>query len=154
YAYAPERLPPFGKPELRDLWKQAGDLGLALQLHLIPRHAPSFEPLIKEFADTRVIIDHLGRPFDGTAEELAVTGRSSRFKNTIMKLAAIPTKEMFPHRDIAPVIRELTEAFGADRMIWGDGFGDKSTPESYKADRERAAKFVAHLPMADHAKIF
>jgi predicted TIM-barrel fold metal-dependent hydrolase len=154
HAYAPERLPPFGKPELRDLWKQAGDLGLALQLHLLPRHAPSLEPLIKEFTDTRVIIDHLGRAFDGTPEEFAVIVRWSRFKNTIMKLSAIPTKEMFPNRDIAPVIRELTEAFGADRMIWGDNFGDKSTPESYKVDRERAAAFIAHLPATDQAKIF
>src|SRR5262249_7700049 len=31
HAYAPERLPPFDKPELRDLWKRAGELGLAVQ---------------------------------------------------------------------------------------------------------------------------
>src|SRR5262245_3644476 len=33
HAYAPERLPPFDRPELRGLWKQAADLGLAVQLH-------------------------------------------------------------------------------------------------------------------------
>src|SRR5262245_16543360 len=33
HAYAPERLPPFGKPELRALWKLAGELGMAVQLH-------------------------------------------------------------------------------------------------------------------------
>ena len=27
HAYAPDRLPPFGKPELRALWKHVGDLG-------------------------------------------------------------------------------------------------------------------------------
>ena len=37
HAYNPDRLPPFGKPELRDLWKLAGDLGLAVQLHFEPR---------------------------------------------------------------------------------------------------------------------
>src|SRR4051794_30690479 len=72
HAYAPDRQPPFGKPELKALWKQAADLGLAIQLHFEPRYAPGFEPLIREFPDTTVIIDHLGRPFQGTPEEHAV----------------------------------------------------------------------------------
>src|SRR5947209_5321189 len=72
HAYAPERLPPFGTPELRALWKHAGELGLAVQIHFEPRYAPGFEPLIREFAQTKVLIDHLGRPFQGTAKEYAV----------------------------------------------------------------------------------
>src|SRR5499426_1875674 len=48
HATNPERLPPFGKPELRDFWRAAADLGLALQLHFEPRHAPGFEPLIAD----------------------------------------------------------------------------------------------------------
>lgn len=61
HAYAPKRLPPFGKPELRAFWKPIGDLGRAVQLHFEPRYAPGFETLIKEFSKTAVIIDHLGR---------------------------------------------------------------------------------------------
>ncbi|QXD26297.1 amidohydrolase family protein [Opitutia bacterium ISCC 51] len=53
----------FDKPELRKLWQMASDHGLAVQIHMEPRYAPGFEPLIKEFKETRVIIDHLGRPF-------------------------------------------------------------------------------------------
>ena len=51
-----------GNLNLRQLWKLASDNGLAIQLHFLPRWAPGFEPLIKEFQDTPVIIDHLGRP--------------------------------------------------------------------------------------------
>ncbi|MGH9842002.1 MAG: amidohydrolase family protein [Blastocatellia bacterium] len=61
HAYAPDRLPPFGKPELRTLWKKASDLGMAIQLHFEPRYAPGFEPYIREFAKTTVIIDHRRR---------------------------------------------------------------------------------------------
>ena len=75
HAYAPERLPPFGKPELKALWRQAGELGLAVQLHLEPRYAPELEPLIEDFTDVRVVIDHLGRPFQGTPKEHAVIVR-------------------------------------------------------------------------------
>jgi alanine-glyoxylate transaminase/serine-glyoxylate transaminase/serine-pyruvate transaminase len=32
---------PFGKPELRELWKKAADSGLMIQLHFEPRYAPA-----------------------------------------------------------------------------------------------------------------
>src|SRR4030095_186525 len=37
HASSPDRLPPFGRPELRDLWAQAAKLGIAVQLHFEPR---------------------------------------------------------------------------------------------------------------------
>jgi predicted TIM-barrel fold metal-dependent hydrolase len=153
HAYAPGRLPPFGKPELRQLWKMATDLGLAVQLHFEPKYAAGFEPLIKEFRDTRVIIDHLGRPFQGNPKEHDVVVKWSRFPNTIMKLSAIPDQGKYPHRDIRPVIQQLTEEFGADRMIYGGGFNSEATPESYRAAFERGRSFIDHLSAADQAKI-
>jgi predicted TIM-barrel fold metal-dependent hydrolase len=153
HAYAPDRLPPFGKPELRALWKSAADLGIAVQLHFEPRYAPGFEPLIKEFARTTVIIDHLGRPFQGTPEEHAVVIGWGKRPNTIMKLSAIPLQRQYPHRDIAPVIRRLTDAFGADRCIYGGGFSETATGESYRAERERTRGCIAHLSTEDQAKV-
>ena len=146
HAYAPGRLPPFGKPELRNLWKTASDLGIALQIHFEPRYAKGFEPLIEEFSETRVIIDHLGRPFQGTPEEHGVVVRWSRFPNTVIKLSSIPDQNKYPHRDIAPVIKQLVGEFGAERMIYGGGFNASATPESYRAAFERARSFIGHLP--------
>lgn len=153
HAYAPDRLPPFGKPELRNLWKTATDAGLAMQLHFEPRYAPGFEPLIRAFPDTRVVIDHLGRPFQGTPKEHAVVVRWARFDNTVMKLSSIPAQTSYPHRDIAPVIKQLTSAYGAERMIYGGGFSASATPKSYRAARERARSYISHLSAADQAKI-
>ncbi len=153
HAYAPDRLPPFGKPELRNLWRQAADHGLALQLHFEPRYASGFEPLIKEFRETRVIIDHLGRPFQGTPQEHEAVIRWSRFENTIMKLSSLPSNRVYPHRDIAPIVKRLADAYGAQRMIYGGGFGPAATGESYRAAFGQARSLLAHLPMADQAKI-
>ena len=153
HAYAPDRLPPFGKPELRKFWQMATEHHLAVQLHFEPRFAPGFEPLIKEFSETNVIIDHLGRPFPGTPEEHEVVLRWSRFKNTIMKLSAIPAPTAYPHRDIAPVIRRLVDAFGAERLIYGGGFGPETTGESYRAAIERTRSFITHLSKANQAKV-
>jgi len=153
HAYAPDRLPPFGKPELRRLWQAAGDHGLAVQLHFEPRYAPGFEPLIREFSKTRVIIDHLGRPFQGTPAEHEVVLKWAKFDNTIMKLSAIPDQRTYPHRDIGPIIRKLTDAWGAERMIYGGGFGPTATGASYRQAFEHARSYLAHLSAADQAKI-
>jgi predicted TIM-barrel fold metal-dependent hydrolase len=153
HAYAPDRLPPFGKSELRSFWRQAAELGLAVQLHFEPRYAPGFEPLIAEFTGTRVIIDHLGRPFQGTPEEHAVVVRWSRFANTVMKLSAIPPQTQYPHRDIGPIIKQLASAYGSDRLIYGGGFGADATPESYRAARERTRAYLAHLSETEQARV-
>jgi predicted TIM-barrel fold metal-dependent hydrolase len=153
HAYAPDRLPPFGKPELRRLWQMATELGLAVQIHFEPRYAAGFEPLIREFRETRVIIDHLGRPFQGTPPEHAVVMNWSRYPNTIMKLSSIPTNRNYPHRKIIPIIKQLTDRFGPDRMIYGGGFGAAATGASYRAAFDRAESMLDHLSVADRAKI-
>jgi predicted TIM-barrel fold metal-dependent hydrolase len=153
HAYSPNRLPPFGKPQLRAFWKHVGDLGMAVQLHFEPRYAPGFEPLIKEFVKTTVIIDHLGRPFQGSPEEYAVVLGWARLPNTIMKLSALPAKEQYPHREVAPVIRDLVKRFGPDRLIYGGGFGSGATGESYRAYRERVRSYLTDLSPEDQAKV-
>jgi predicted TIM-barrel fold metal-dependent hydrolase len=153
HAYNPDRLPPFGKPELKALWKAAAEAGLAVQLHLEPRHAEGFEPLIKEFTGTRVFIDHMGRPFQGTEKEHAVVLKWARFDHVVMKLSAVPEKGKYPHRDPQPVVKKLTEAFGADRLMYGGGFGAGATGKSYRAERERVAALLEHLTEADRAKV-
>ncbi len=154
HAYAPGRLPPFGQPELRALWKAAADLGLAVQLHFEPRYAPGFEPLIREFSQTTVIVDHLGRPFQGTPEEYAVVLGWSRLPNTVMKIAAVPAPTTYPHRDIRPIMRQLTEAWGAGRMIYGGGFSATATPQSYRRHREEIGEYLAHLSPPERQMIF
>jgi predicted TIM-barrel fold metal-dependent hydrolase len=154
HAYNPDRLPPFGKPALRELWKEYADAGLAVQLHFEPKHAEGFEPLIKEFAKTRVLIDHLGRPFQGTAKDYDRVVSWSKFDNVVMKLSAVPDKKAYPHSDPQPVIKRLTEAFGADRLMYGGGYSEKATGKSYRAERDRIAELLAHLTDADRAKVF
>lgn len=154
HAYVEDRLPPFGTPELRALWKLAGDLGLAVQIHFEPRWAEGFEPYLKEFTDVRVFVDHLGRPFQGTAREHARVLAWGKRPNVLMKLSAVPDRNSFPHRDPGPVIRQLTDAYGAERLMYGGGFNAAATPASYRAERERIAGFLTHLNEADRANVF
>ena len=153
HAYNPDRLPPFGKPELRHLWKLAGDLGLAVQLHFEPRYAPGFEPYIKDFPSVRVLVDHLGRPFQGTPREHAAVVAWSKYDNVVMKLSSVPDRRTYPHRDPAGVVKQLADTYGADRLMYGGGYSSTSTGATYRAERERVAGFLAHLPAADRTKV-
>ena len=153
HAYAPDRLPTFGSKELRHLWEMATNLNIAVQLHFEPRYAEGFEPLIREFSETTVLIDHMGRPFQGTPKEHARVVRWSRFPNTIMKLSSIPTTRNYPHRDIQPTIRELTTAFGAERMVYGGGFGADATGDSYQQAFARARSLLLHLSKEEQNQI-
>lgn len=152
HAYAPERLPPFDKPELKQLWKMASDLGLAVQLHLEPRYAPRFTPLIKEFKDTTVIIDHLGRPLQGTAEEHAVVVKWSDFGNTVMKISSLPTTRMYPHRGLKPIVKQLVTAYGADRLICGGGVYDKPGREA--SIFSHLHEYLGEMKAEDANKVF
>jgi predicted TIM-barrel fold metal-dependent hydrolase len=153
HAYAADRLPPFGKPELRELWKVASDLGLAIQLHFEPRFAPGFEPLIQEFSKTKVIIDHLGRPMQGTVEEHGRIVKWSRFENTVMKLSSIPESNSDSKREVGPIMSQLVKAFGPDRLIYGGGWAEGSTGESYRASVGRVSSFLSDLSASDQAKV-
>ena len=153
HAYAPDRLPPFGKPELRQLWKLASDAVLAVQLHFEPRYAPGFEPLIKEFRDTTVIIDHLGRPFQGTPEEHAVVVGWSKYPNTILKISSLPSTRSYPHREVAPVVQQLAKAYGPSRLIYGGGCGADATGDSYRAYRERISEMLSEFSNEQRAQV-
>ncbi|XOV71606.1 MAG: amidohydrolase family protein [Verrucomicrobiota bacterium] len=153
HAYAPDRLPPFDSPELKRLWTIASDLGLAIQLHFEPKYAARFHPYIQAFPHTKVIIDHLGRPFQGLPEEHANVFQMAKHPNTIIKLSAIPSTRQYPHRDITPTIHRLVQAFGPDRMIYGGGFGADATGETYHAAFETARTYIDHLSPADQSLI-
>ncbi len=153
HAYAPERLPPFGTPALRALWARAGELGLAVQLHFEPRYAVGFAPLIREFLRTTVVVDHLGRPFQGSPAEYDAVLDWAKLPNVVMKLSLLPRREEYPHRDVTPIVRTLLDRFGPDRLISAGNFGAGTTPASYRSDRDRLRSFLAHLPADGQAAI-
>ena len=95
----------------------------------------------------------MGRPFQGTPTEHAVVLGWAKLDNTVMKLSAIPDQKSYPHRDIGLIVRQLTDAWGADRMIYGGGFGPDATGESYAQAFEHARSYLGHLSAADQAKI-
>src|SRR5258708_38099108 len=69
-----------GAPEMKDTWRRAQELGMAIQMHFVPVHAPQIGELASQFREVPVILDHLARAGQGTAAEF----------EKVFKLAAFP----------------------------------------------------------------
>ena len=123
-------------PKMPETWEAAHFLGLAIQMHFIPVQAVRILELARKFPQVTVILDHLGRPGQGTAAENEQVLRLAELPNTIMKFSGLNyvSKEPSPHADLAPLIRKYVNAFGAERMIWGGlGMNAKEFSEQSKA---------------------
>ena len=109
-------------PAVRQTIRKAQDLGLGIQMHMIPLHAPEIAALAKEFSKTPFFIDHLARSGQGTAEQYNKVLAMGRFGNVYMKFSGwgYSSKEKSPpFHDIKPLVRRTFDAFGPDHMMWG-----------------------------------
>jgi predicted TIM-barrel fold metal-dependent hydrolase len=123
HAYRPDKVPSILSAPVQTLWQRAGALGLVMQMHIVPRYARDVEELVKIYSDIDVLIDHLGRPAQSDEEEYEYVLRLAQFDNVYMKLSGVRyiSKEPFPHQDAQPLVRQVVETFGSERMLWGGG---------------------------------
>ena len=89
-----------------------------------------------------------------TAKEYAEVLAWAKFDHVVMKLSSVPNRNAYPHRDPQTVVKQLTDAFGADRLMHGGGYSATATGKSYRAERDRVAGLLAHLTAADRDKVF
>jgi predicted TIM-barrel fold metal-dependent hydrolase len=108
-------------PAMKQTWRAAQSLGLAIQMHFIPRFAPAIGELAAEFRDTPVILDHLARAGQGTPTEFEQVLRLAQYPRVYMKYSALnySSKQPYPYPDAKPLVGRTYEAFGANRVIWG-----------------------------------
>jgi predicted TIM-barrel fold metal-dependent hydrolase len=108
-------------PRIKRVWRTALDLGMAVQMHFLPHHAPEIAALAAEFRDLPVILDHLARAGMGTTADFQEVLKLAKFPRVYMKYSAVKysSKTDYPFADAKPIVRQSYDAFGPDRMIWG-----------------------------------
>jgi len=111
-------------PRMETTWRATHELGLSMLIQLIPHYAPQIGDLAAKFREMPVILDHLARPGQGTAEEYEQVLKLAQIPRVYMKFSGTgvgsASKQPFPHEDAKPLVKRVYEAFGADRMIWGE----------------------------------
>ena len=154
---APVKSGPIKNRDLRDpamkaTWRAAAKLGLAVQMHFLPHHAPEIGGLAKEFRDVPVILDHMGRFGQGTPADY----------DAVMALALAPkiyfkfsgwgysSKTPSPHPDLNNFVKGAFDNFGPERILWG-GLGENMA--GFKTASAVFDEQFAFAPVADRALI-
>jgi len=139
-------------PAMRTTWRSARNLGLAIQMHFIPCHAPDIAALAAEFRDTRVILDHLARAGQGAPAEYEEVLRMAKLPRVVMKFSGLSysSRQPRPYRDAKPLVRRTFDAFGPDRMIWG-GLG--MNLQDFQQNLAMFQEMFDFATQADRAKI-
>jgi predicted TIM-barrel fold metal-dependent hydrolase len=111
-------------PQMAVTWRAAHELGLAIQVQCIPLYAVPIGELAGKFQNMPVILDHLARPGQGTPEEYEQVLKLAEIPRVYMKFSstgvASASRQPFPHLDAKPLVKRVYEAFGPDKMIWGE----------------------------------
>ncbi len=143
---------PLDAPQMQATWKAAAAKGLMIQMHFTPAYAAQIAKLAQAVPEATVILDHLGRNGMGTAVEWPTVVALSKHRNAIMKFSGVnySSKQPWPHRDAMPRVRELFEAFGPDRMIWG-GLG--TNMDEFQKATQQFNEFFAFTTEANRAKL-
>jgi predicted TIM-barrel fold metal-dependent hydrolase len=141
-------------PRVAVTWRAAQDLGLAMQFHCIPHYAGQIGELAAKFPATPIILDHLARPGQGTPEEYEQVLKLAALPRVYMKFSstgvASASKEPFPHRDAKPLVKRVYDAFGANKMIWGELGGNMA---AFQQERQLFDLMFDFVPEPDRKEI-
>ena len=113
-------------PGVVKLWERAGQLGIVVNAFIGREQAKELAALLPRFPKLPVVLDHClelkaGPDLDKT---LADVVRLARHPNLYAKLTFIPTgsAEKYPCRDMHEPCKQIIQAFGPRRCVWGSDF--------------------------------
>ena len=133
-------------PRMRVCWRAVAELRIAIQMHFIPGQALNIRRLAAEFSETPIVLDHMGRPGQGSESQYEEVLKLAELPRVIVKYSGWEYYE----GDLSRLTRRLYDTFGPERMIWGT-VGNTATEY-----RQRAARFDELLSFAsesDRSKI-
>jgi predicted TIM-barrel fold metal-dependent hydrolase len=112
-----------GSAGMAEMWKVGADEGLSMCLLINPDTLPAIDKMCAQNPETPVVIDHFARlgmagPVDkGQLDQLL---RLAAHKKTHVKTSAFYAlgAKTAPYLDMGPMIRDLREAYGPQRLMW------------------------------------
>jgi predicted TIM-barrel fold metal-dependent hydrolase len=133
-------------PRMLACWRTLSGMGLGIQMHAIPAQAPAIGALAAKFPDTLVILDHMGRPGQGSPAEYQEVLKLAKLPSVILKFSNWAEY----NGDLAQLTHRIYDAFGPDRMIWGMVGANEA---DYRKEAARFEELLAFAPSADRDKI-
>ncbi len=110
-------------PSMHTMFATGADEQLAMCCLIDADELPALDRMCRDFPDTPVVIDHLSR-IGVTGEidpkEVKLLCDMARHKNVTVKVSAFYAlgKKKAPYHDLAPMIKQVYDAFGPQRLMW------------------------------------
>lgn len=111
-------------PGMNSMWSHGAEIGVAMCPLVDPEYLPEVIHMCQQHQDTTVVIDHFARiGIDGTIHrtDLDDLVRLAAYPKTHVKVSAYYAlgKKQPPHTELVPMIKELYDAYGPERLMWG-----------------------------------
>ena len=109
------------------LWCAVSDLGLTVDVNAAHEEYAAVEARVRAFPQTRFVLDHCGYVSSALAPSENTTApvrALARYENVYIKLTFLPlaSRQAYPFTDVHWMVRELVDAFGPDRCLFGSNF--------------------------------
>lgn len=114
-------------PSITPLWAAAADLDITVDINATHEEYGTVENRLREFPSARFILDHCGYVSAALAPAgptVAPVLELARYPNAYAKLTFLPvaSREAFPFADVHGMVREIVDAFGPERCLFGTNF--------------------------------
>ncbi|MCB1066327.1 MAG: amidohydrolase [Verrucomicrobiae bacterium] len=112
-----------GSPGMKQMWKTGAEEKLSMCCLSNADALPAIRFQCEAFPETPVVIDHFSRiGTSGTIEQGDLDNllRLAEFETVHVKLSAFYAlgAKAAPYTDLGPMIRQLRDAYGAERLMW------------------------------------
>ena len=110
-------------PGMATMWKCGAETGQAMCCLIDPRDLPAVDRMCQKHPDTPVVIDHFARiGVDGKIRQADVKQLCAlaKHQHVYVKISAYYAlgKKQPPYLDLVPMIREVYDAYGPQRLMW------------------------------------
>ncbi len=126
----------FQHPGMKNVFRAARELKIAIQFHFIPYYAPQIAGLAREFPDVPLILDHLARAHEGSAAEVDNVMALSKLGNVYMKYSG-------PYAGDAVLAKRAFDTFGPDHMICGYVGMNAAEYQKWSGDFDRVFRGIS-----------
>ena len=154
------------------IWKHAAENDYVIWLYPRAGDAHLIPYLLQAFPQVRVVLNHLGicpgagksyrdeqgRPRIATPAynpAYHTTYRLNRYENVVVKLSGQPafSREEYPYRDLTRWHRNLFDAYGSGRLMWGTDFPWNLADPGYERLIGVVRELLPDLNESDHAAL-
>ena len=120
--YSEQDAPWLAGPSGDPLWDEAAALGVPVDVILRPQQLEQLRERAVRSPDATMIVDHNALvSAEDAPDRVEALCALAELPNVVCKMSALryASREEFPHRDIHPILRQVLDAFGPDRLIYG-----------------------------------